>query len=85
MGWFSKKITITGTDAQEAHALMHEFGIEHHAFHDFNGLGLTEVGGMIVERGSSEVTIPLHGKAARNPQGVVNVLRERNSNWKISI
>ena len=85
MGWLSTKIVVEGANAEEAHALMHEFDIEHHAFHDFNGLNLTEIGGMIISQGSDKVTIPLHGRAARNPETVADVLRERNSTWKVSV
>ena len=85
MGWFSTKIVVEGANAEEAHALMHEFDIEHHAFHDFNGLNLTEIDGMIIARGSDKVEIPLHGKAARNPEGVASASRGRNSAWRVSI
>ena len=85
MSWFGRKVTITviGANAQEAHTLMHEFNIEHHAFHDFNGLNLTEVGGMIYEQGSNKVCIPLHGKGAKNPEAVVSILSERNPSWRV--
>ena len=85
MGLFSTKIVVEGANAEEAHALMHEFDIEHHAFHDFNGLNLFETPFGIMPRGSNKVTIPLHGNAAKNPDAVADVLRGRNSGWKVSI
>ncbi len=86
MGLFSTKIIVEGANAQEAHALMHEFNIEHHAFHDFNGFNFKDGGEFgLVATGSNKVTIPLHGKAAKNPQGVAGVLRGLNSGWKVSV
>ncbi len=88
MSWFGKKVTITvmGADAQEAHALMHEFDIEHHAFHNFNGLNFKDDGEFgLVATGSNNVTIPLHGKAAQNTQEVTNRLQARNPKWKLKI
>lgn len=85
MSWFSRQIVVTGANAEDAHALMHEFNIEHHAFHAFNGLNFTEVGGILIDRGSEKVTIPLHGQAALNPHAVARKLQQRNPNWKIEI
>jgi len=83
---FSTKIVVEGASAEEAHSLMHEFDIEHHTFHDFNGLNLTDDGyGGLMALGSNKVEIPLHGKAARNPHGVADVLRGRNSAWKVRV
>ena len=86
MGWFGVKIVVEGASAEEAHALMHEYGIEHHAFHDFNGFDLVDAGEFgIMARGSHKVTIPLHGKAAKHPQEVANQIQVHNPGWKVRV
>lgn len=87
MTWFfTKKITITGADAQEAHAIMHELGINHHAFANFNGLNFKDGGEFgLMDTGSNEVTIPLHGQDARDARAVVAKLQQRNPKWKFRI
>ena len=87
MGLFGRvKIVVEGMSAEEAHSIMHQFDIEHHAFHNFNGLNLVEVGGFgLMAMGSHKVEIPLHGNAAKHPHDVVNLLRQQNPNWKVRV
>ncbi len=85
MGLFGTKIVVEGASAEQAHALMHEFDIEHHAFHNANGHNFVNTPYGLMDTGSERVEIPLHGRAARNPEAVANVLRNRNSAWKVSV
>lgn len=79
-----KSIKIKGLSAQEAHDIMHELGIDHDAFANFNGLNFKDGGEFgIMDTGSDEVIIPLHGRAAQDPQRVAEILQERNPKWKI--
>lgn len=78
-------IAIVGANADQAHDAMHALGIEHHAFHNFNGMDFVDAGEFgIMARGSNKVTIPLHGYAAKDIPGVAAKLQAYNPSWKIS-
>lgn len=80
------KIEVTGPHAEEAHDLFHKWDTEHHGFANFNGLNFADAGDFgIVARGSNKVIIGLHGKAAKNPQEVVNRLKASNPNWTVKV
>lgn len=88
MTWFGVKVVVEGPHAEEAHAIMHEpnVNIEHHGFANFNGLNFADAGIFgLMARGSNKVKIGLHGRAAKNPQAVVDLLKKRNPAWKIRI